>query len=209
MSHIKITQIILSPHKCNKCGHDGARLYYRTSGTRTLCRRCAAVAVFRIANDSNLAAIDAFDPARDYESLLAQATQILDNDSPPLPLELRLRSARHAVAPHIRLRRQTENHIEATSPVFRRTIGPFESQAHGPRPMVPQPSPLPPDHPSPFSAVVSATRTAIAAGMSAIASRVYVYHLRGDHPVICTLAGPKRVRITSTDNRIIYLETQS
>lgn len=208
MSHVFITQITPAPHKCNKCGHDGARFYYRVSDARTLCRRCAAVAVFRIANDSNLAAIDAFDPTRDYESLLAQATQILSNDSPSLPLELRLRSARHAVSPHIRLRRLPENHIEATCPAFRRTIGPFTS-THGPRPMAPQPSPLPQDHPSPFQAVVTATRNAIASGLSAKDSRVYVYHLRGEHPVICTLAGKNRVRITSTNNRIVYLETQS
>lgn len=204
-----LNTVIQPPRRCTRCRSIDRSRYYGVDATTTLCRRCACLAVFNKVSPDNLAAIDAFDPARDYESLLAQAVRILDQDSPPMHLETRLRAAKRAVSPHIRLRRQTDNHIEATSPVFRRTLGPYESQAHGPRPMVPNPSPLPLDHPSPFQAIVSATRTAIAAGMSATASRVYVYHLRGEHPVICTIAGPNRVRITSTNNRIAFLETQS
>jgi len=197
------------PQRCERCGTSASYKYFATTTRQTVCRRCACIAIYTRTTPSNLASIDAFDPAHDYESSMAHAQSILSH--PSKPLKQRLRSASEAITPYIRLRRLAGNRVEATCPTFRRIVGPFPDGDIRPRKptLDVNPDPLPDNHPYPFAAVVSATRTAIAAGMSAKDARIYVYHLRGEHPVICTLAGTNKVRITSTNGQLVYLETQS
>jgi hypothetical protein len=197
------------PQRCERCHSSASYKYFATTTRQAVCRRCACVVIYTRTTPANLASVDAFDPAYDYESSLAHVQSILS--TPTKPLKQRLRSASEAVTPYIRLRRLSGNRVEATCPVFRRIVGPFPDGDTRPRKptLGVNPDPLPDNHPSPFAAVVTATRNAIAAGMSAKDSRVYVYRLRGVHLVICTLAGPTRVRITSTNGQIAFLDTQS